>query len=138
VATRFVWNAFVALSNSYSHPGCQCPDAYHGIHCELLKTVRPGQNGPRVKLEEPAGDAALLFTMTILVVVVLTLAGVIYYRLRYRGRYKNQVYEDNYTITSGPSERIRLNQSATGVNMAEEMEFSESESEMEEIQLDIY
>jgi hypothetical protein len=90
-----------------------------------------------VKTDAPAGDAALFFTLSILAVVVLTLAGVIYYRLRYRGRYNNQVYDDNYTITSGPSERIRLNQSATGVNM-EEMEFSESESEMEEIQLDIY
>ena len=124
---------------SSSHPGCKCPEAYHGIHCELLKTVRPGPTGPRVKTEEPAGDAALFFTLTILAVVVLTLTGVIYYRLRYRSKYNNnQVYDDNYTIKSEPMERIRLNQpTTTGVNM-EEMEFSESESEMEEIQLDIY
>ena len=119
---------------SNRHQGCKCPDTYTGVHCELLKKVRPNQGGSddgSGAFSGHSSDYAILFVILLLVIVLMVISGAIYYRMKEGTRQRRKRLERDHIDNS------RVHQETSNMDQLDFDNDDEeiNEEDMEEVEL---
>jgi hypothetical protein len=104
------------LYSTHSHEGCNCPEEYTGLHCELTKSFKS-----RTQQGQSATDAhshvTLLFVLLFLSIVLVAVTSAVVYRMR-SVRVEDNIIVENAHLNASPI-RGTMEEVGFEVNQAE-------------------